>query len=370
MLSFRALLPTRDVVRNHLLHLVLLLAVLALLFDLLRQLRTGALPIRILSVFLWEGTVLGVVIGLAGIGLSMVYDILNFPNFAHGEYLTFGAFGGWVATYLLAGLGRFEPGGLLLLGLASDTVNSRALGISIVDTPVAVLLGALIAALTTVGLALASDRLVFHPMRDSSGISLLIASIGIAFFVRYGLATVFETGTIGLTSGANVPGYTVPVFGLTVGAHQVTLLVIAVGLMIGLHVFLQRTKLGTAMRAMSDDRDLAQITGVPVERVVRFTWIIGGGFTGIAGYLLVLERGTIVFDFGWLLLLLIFAGVILGGIGSIYGAMAGGLIIGLASRLSLVWLPPGFVNATAFAIMIVILFVRPRGLFSGGVTST
>lgn len=362
--------PTFDTFRKHLLNLVLLLAALGLLVDLLGQLRTGALSIHILSVFLWEGTVLGVVVGLAGIGLSMVYDILNFPNFAHGEYLTFGAFGGWVATFLVAGLGRVDPGGLLLLGVASDSVNSRALGISIVDTPFAVLVGALTAALMTVGLALATDRIVYRPMRDSSGISLLIASIGVAFFIRYGLATVFETGSIGLTSGTNVPAYTVPVLELTVGAHQVTLLVIAVGLMIGLHVFLQRTKLGTAMRAMSDDRDLAQITGVPVERVVRSTWIIGGGLTGIAGYLLVLERGTIAFDFGWILLLLIFAGVILGGIGSIYGAIAGGLIIGLASRLSLVWLPPGFVNATAFAIMIVILFVRPRGLFSGGVTST
>lgn len=349
---------------------VLLVVAVGLAADLGRQLLTGALSIRLLSVFLWEGLVLGLVIGLAGIGLTMVYDILNFPNFAHGEYLTVGSFGGWVATYLVAGLGRFELGGLLLLGLASDSVNSRAIGVSITATPMAVIVGAAVAALTTIALALAADRIVYRPMRESSGISLLIASIGVAFFVRYGLATVFETGTIGLTSGTNVPAYTVPVLGFNVGAHEATLLVVAIGLMLGLHLFLQRTTLGTAMRAMSDNRDLAQVTGVPVERVVRLTWIVGGGLTGIAGYLLILERGTIAFDFGWLLILLIFAGVILGGIGSVYGAMLGGLIIGVTSRLSLVWLPPGFVNATAFAIMIVILFVRPRGLFSGGVTST
>lgn len=359
-----------DALRSHPISLVLLIIGLGLTFDLVRQLLSGALALRILAVFLWEGVVLGVVIGLAGIGLSMVYDILNFPNFAHGEYLTFGAFGGWVSTFLVAGLARFELGGLLLLGIASEAVNARAIGISIADTPLAILLGVLTAAASTIALALATDRIVYRPMRDSSGISLLIASIGVAFFVRYGTAIVYETGTIGLTSGTNVPSYRLPVLELPIGAHQATLVAVSLSLMFGLHLFLQRTKLGTAMRAMSDNRNLAQITGVPVERVVRSTWIIGGGLTGIAGYLLVLERGTIVFDFGWLLLLLIFAGVILGGIGSIYGAMIGGLIIGIASRLSLVWLPPGFVNATAFAIMIVILFVRPRGLFKGGITAT
>jgi branched-chain amino acid transport system permease protein len=120
------------------------------------------------------------------------------------------------------------------------------------------------------------------------------------------------------------------------------------------------------MRAMADNRDLARARGIPTERVIRWTWLIGGGITGVAGFLITLERGTISFQFGWLLLLLIFAAVILGGIGSIYGAIVGGLIIGLATTVSLVWLPEAtLARPAAFFIMIVALLVRPKGLLGG-----
>jgi branched-chain amino acid transport system permease protein len=119
------------------------------------------------------------------------------------------------------------------------------------------------------------------------------------------------------------------------------------------------------MRAMADNKNLARVTGIPTERVIRMTWIIGGGLTGIAGYLLVLERGTMSFSFGWVLLLLIFAAVILGGIGSIYGAMAGGLIIGVVDAMSIIWLPSGLTRAAAFLILIVVLLIKPEGLFGG-----
>jgi branched-chain amino acid transport system permease protein len=153
---------------------------------------------------------------------------------------------------------------------------------------------------------------------------------------------------------------------LNVNTHKVVLVVGAATLMFGVHLLLQRTKLGKAMRAMADDVDLARARGIPTERVVRWTWIIGSATTGIAGYLIVLERGTIGFLFGWQLLLLIFAAVILGGIGSVYGAILGGLIIGLTSTVSLVWLPEAtFTRPVAFFIMIVVLLVRPQGLFGG-----
>jgi len=119
------------------------------------------------------------------------------------------------------------------------------------------------------------------------------------------------------------------------------------------------------MRAMADNKDLALVTGIPAERVVTATWIIGGGLAGASGYLYVLLRGTIQFDFGWLLLLLIFAAVILGGIGSVYGAIAGGLVIGIVFTTSTVWIPSDFNQAAAFAVMITMLLLRPEGLFGG-----
>jgi branched-chain amino acid transport system permease protein len=123
------------------------------------------------------------------------------------------------------------------------------------------------------------------------------------------------------------------------------------------------------MRAMADNEDLARITGIPTERVIRATWVIGGGLTGIAGFVYVLWKGTLVFNDGWLLLLLVFAAVILGGIGSIYGAITGGLIIGLVNSLSIIWIPSDFARAAAFGAMIVILLVKPQGLFSGRSTA-
>ena len=122
------------------------------------------------------------------------------------------------------------------------------------------------------------------------------------------------------------------------------------------------------MRAMADNKDLALITGIPAERIVTATWIIGAGMAGAAGYLTVMFQGAIAFDFGWQLLLLVFAAVILGGIGSIYGAMLGGLVIGLVFAMSTIWIPADFNEAAAFAVMILALLYRPEGIF-GGITT-
>jgi branched-chain amino acid transport system permease protein len=135
--------------------------------------------------------------------------------------------------------------------------------------------------------------------------------------------------------------------------------------MLGTHLVLQRTKLGTAMRAMADSRDLARVTGSPTERVVRDTWVLGGSLAGASGFLIALELGTMTTDLGWNLLLLIFAAVILGGIGSVYGSIVGGLLIGIASRLSLVWLDTSLIIAAAFVVMIAVMLVRPSGIMGG-----
>lgn len=344
-------------------------AVGVLLFvDLLRRLVTGQLAGADLVVLLWRGIVNGLIIGLAGVGLSMTYSILNFANFAHGDYITAGAFGGWSATWVLAGIGAFDIGSLILVG-ASGNVYASDLNTSIVGTPLAIIFGLLVAGLVTVALALVIDRVVYKPMRGQGGISLLIASIGVAFTLRYLIALVYTTGFRSVAS--TPPAFKPTVFGLELsfGYHEVTLVVTSLALMLAVHLLLQRTKLGKAMRAMSDNKDLARITGIPTERVIRWTWILGAGLAGMAGYLFILESGTISFTRGWILLLLIFAAVIMGGIGSIYGAIAGGLIIGLTQTLSQVWIPSEFTKAAAFALMILILLYKPSGLFSGRTTA-
>ena len=315
----------------------------------------GSLTISSLLSMLLDGVLVGLAVGLAGIGLSMTYSILDFANFAHGDTVTAGAFLGWVAAYVTAGLGSsaslsqlflFDGGGQLS---AFTTVGP-------------VLLGLVVAAVGTVGVVLLIDRLTYRPMRGADNISLLIASVGVALALRYLIAFVFGTQTSGVaTNGARFQ----IISGLAVTDNEIALLVVSVVLMAGVHLLLQRTKLGKAMRAMADNKDLARVTGIPTERVVRLTWILGGGLAGVGGYLLVLESGTISFNFGWILLLLIFAAVIVGGIGSIYGAMAGGILIGLVDSLALIWLPSGLTRAAAFAVLIVVLLLRPSGIFGG-----
>jgi branched-chain amino acid transport system permease protein len=322
--------------------------------DLVWKLVSGSLPVAQLLTLLTDGIVVGLAVGLAGIGLSMTYSILNFANFGHGDYVTGGAFMGWAAAYVVAGLGTVAVGDLVL-------IQATDLGLAVGQAPLAILAGLLVAAVGTIGLSLLLDRVVYRPMRDQDGITLLIASIGVALALRYIIAFVWKTGTKGVTAS---PGKTT-LAGVTFTNHELTLVLASAGLMLGVHILLQRTKLGKAMRAMADNKNLARVTGIPTERVIRMTWIIGGGLTGIAGYLLVLERGTMSFSFGWVLLLLIFAAVILGGIGSIYGAMAGGLIIGVVDAISIVWLPSGLTRAAAFLVLIVVLLVKPEGLFGG-----
>ncbi len=358
----------------------------------------GDLPLSRLASFVWDGVVIGAIIGLASIGLSLTYSILNFANFAHGDYLTVGAFSGWAVTYVIAGIGGLlalaETAINALTGLGQSRMGDADLvslvllrtppldaGANIWLSPAAIVVGLVVAAGVTVAAALVLDRFVYRPMRDADGISLLIASIGVAFMLRYLVAFVFGNSRRIVTSTEQLPSLNVaetvtgalPFLGpargsLIIDLHEVTLVVVSIVLMLGLHFLLQRTKLGKAMRAMADNRALAQVTGIPTERVIRSTWVIGAGLTGAAGFLLVLSQGGLGFQTGWLLLLLIFAAVIMGGIGSIYGAIAGGLVIGLASRVSLIWLQgdlSSFARPTAFALMILILLFRPSGIFGG-----
>ncbi|WP_256300270.1 branched-chain amino acid ABC transporter permease [Haloarchaeobius salinus] len=343
-----------------------------LVLDLFRQLAVGDITIaRVLNLVL-DGLFRGLVIGLAGIGLSMTYSILNFANFAHGDYITAGAFSGWATTYIIAGgFGSSANIGSLALVGAGGSVFGGALGINAVQTPLAVIAGLIVSGLFTIVLALAIDKLIFKPIRGSGGIPLLITSVGVAFALRYLIQFVFDSGTRGTTNTGTLPGIR-PYFidgTVSLTAHDAMLVIVAGGLMLGVHILLQRTKLGKAMRAMSDDESLARITGIATERVIRATWIIGGGLTGVSGFMFVLWKGTLSWNDGWLLLLLIFAAVILGGIGSVYGAIAGGLIIGVTASTAVIWIPSGFARAAAFAVMILVLVVRPQGIFSGRSTA-
>ena len=319
-----------------------------------------------------NGLLRGLIIGLTGIGLSMTYSILGFANFAHGDFITVGAFIGTMTSYVIAGVlgaATYDIGALTLIEL-----NASDLGLAITGGPIAflaIVLGLLVAGAGTVGVVLLTDHLAFKPLRDRSGVTLLITSIGVALVLRYLVNFVWGTSKRNTYTSSEAWDLAIPIGNgaLRLDAHDFTLLILGVALMLGVHLLLQTSKLGKAMRAMADNKDLAKVTGIPTDRVVQFTWILGGSLTGVAGYTWVLWRGTFGWFDGWLFLLLVFAAVILGGIGSIYGAMAGGLIIGLTHDLSTIFIPPALQKAAAFTLMIVVLVVRPSGLFGGRTTA-
>lgn len=276
---------------------------------------------------LFNGIAVGSILALAAIGLTLTYGILNLSNFAHGDFMTLGAYLTWLAN----------------------------------DSGLNIWLAMIVGALGTIIAMLIAEYLLWKPMRDrrANATTLIIISIGLALFVRNGILLLY---------GGSNQLYLLPVvraleFGdLRIAYYRLVVVILAIAAIIALHLILQNTKIGKAMRAVADNIDLARVSGINVERVVLWTWIITGTLTAFAGGmygLIAAVRPTM----GWFLILPMFASVILGGIGNPYGAIVGALIIGIAQELSVPLLGSEYKLGVALAIMILILLVRPQGLF-------
>ena len=288
--------------------------------------------------YIADGIVLGATLALGAIGLTLTYNILRFANFAHGELLTFGAYFALVFAGFFAGgqsLGplNFGPGFLVAI---------------------------VAAVLCTALLALALDWLLYRPLRKADiAVTLVIASFGASLMLRSLVVMIWGSQPEYYTRDIAIAQEILP--GVRMTADEIFVVVLTAVLMLGLHLFLSRTRLGKAMRAVSDDPALATVTGIDVRGVIRWTWIIGGGLAAVAGVLFGLTV-QILPDMGFNLILPMFAAAILGGVGSIYGAVLGGLVIGLAQSVSVAWIGPAYKPGVAFALMFLILLVRPRGI--------
>ncbi|WP_440989317.1 branched-chain amino acid ABC transporter permease [Haloarchaeobius baliensis] len=293
--------------------------------------------------YLANGLIFSSIIVLGSIGLSLVYSIADFANFAHGDTMTIGAYTALVTFGAVGGLGG------AVLGLPFGFF-------------VALLAGIAVAAVV----AVVTERLIYKPM-DVGSIGMLITSIGVAFIYR---------AIIQLRFGADFTRYDVqtlrPIEGLIqydirITEHDVAIVLSAAILVTGLHVLLQYTDLGRKMRAMADNPELARVSGIRTARVKLWTWVIGAGLAGAGGVFLGLFN-QLSPRMGFSLLLLIFAAVILGGIGSVYGAMLGGFLIGMVHELMPLLtdygIPIGtqYAEAVVFVIMVAVLLVRPNGI--------
>jgi len=274
------------------------------------------------------------VIAIAAVGVSVVYGILRLVNFAFGDVMAFGA----LVAYAFNGPLRLSMLPSALLAMAAAAVLSVLL-----------------------------DVVLWRPLRARRAgfMSLFLASIGLALILRQSLL---------LAAGPQprsfrVNPYKVYVLGsVRLSEAQAITIATAAAVIVLVGLFLARTTLGRVMRAMADDRALAAVSGVDVGRVIAYTWVIAGLLAGVAGVLAALVQYSFDPNFGFQLLLPIFAAVVLGGIGSAYGALAGGLVLGVAMELS-TWtgfaggVNPVYKPVVAFVVLALALMVRPQGLF-------
>jgi len=276
-----------------------------------------------------NGLVSGSYFALGAVGLTLVYGTLRLVNFAHGDLLTFGAYMAFMAN--------------VTWGL-----------------PLAV--AALFALVATAALGVLSERVMWRPMRGRGAglLQLLLMTLGLAFVIRYGIQMIW--GTLPRRLDVDVTA-SIGFLGLRIGRTELIVVIVGFVVLIAIGVMLRRSSLGRQMRALSDDMSLAEATGIDTDRVVVATWVFAAGLAGLAGVLYTAAIGTMTPNLGFFLLLSLFAAVILGGIGNAYGALAGGLLLGLAQEWSTLLFDPRWKVAVGFAILIAVLIVRPQGLF-------
>ncbi len=271
------------------------------------------------------GVVLGSILTLGAIGVSLLFGILRFSNFAHGDIMTFGAYCAFTAVT------AFHIPVLAAL-------------------PVGIIGGAAISVLV--------DQVIYRRLRRTQPVILLISSFGMALVVRSIVMLIWGVQDHSMVKGIQIPMR----FGdIKVRPDHLVIIAGCLILVVLVHLFLTRTRMGKAMRAMSDNMDLARVTGINSEKVIIWTWILGGGLAAAAGVFLALDT-RLTPMMGWSALLPMFAAAILGGFGKPYGAIVGGMIIGIASELSTAIIEPSYKPAVAFAIMVIMLIVKPTGL--------
>ena len=293
-----------------------------------------------------DGILVGSILSLGAIGLTMAMHMLRFANFSHAELLSIGAYCALVFDGVFKAV--YTPLGDVIGPLSLTWALSLAIVISMAITG---------------GSAILIDRLVFARVRAKGGeLSMVFASFGVAMIIR---------NVLGLTFGLKVQLYSQDiVFAmvlsrdpfLLVKPDQIFSLVAALIIMFAFHLVLSRTTFGYSLRAVAENPQLAQVSGINLNRMITLIWIIGGGLAAAAGvfYGLTNQINPVL---GRDLLLPIFAATIVGGIGSIYGAALGVFLVGIASNLALLILPSGYSPAMPFLIILAVLIIRPTGLF-------
>jgi neutral amino acid transport system permease protein len=275
-----------------------------------------------------NGLTLGSVYALGAVGLTLVYGILKLVNFAHGDFLTFGAY----MAYLIN-----VTWGMPLVGAI------------------------LFAMVTTAVLGVFFERVMWGPMRRRGAglLQLLLMSIGLAFVIRSVIQFIWGTEIRELD--VNVTS-SVEILGLRIGQTELMVVVVGFAVLTAIGLLLRFSLLGKQMRAVADDLELAETAGIDTRRVILYTWIFAGALAGLAG-VLAAATTNIKPELGFELLLPLFAAVVLGGIGDAFGALAAGVVLGLVIEWSTLFIEARWKVAVGFAVLVLVLIVRPQGIF-------
>jgi branched-chain amino acid transport system permease protein len=294
---------------------------------------------------LMDGLVAGSMIGLGAVGVTLTYSILRFANFAQGEFIAWGAY----FALVIAGAVGMLSGGL------SAPIGPFSFGWGLV-------IATILAVGLNGGLALLVDALLFGRLRSqkSTVIIMVMASFGAALTLRSLLEFIFTSQPMYFSRALQIA---IPLgSGIRATPDQLLSVGIAALLVIAVHLLLSRTAIGRAMRAVSENPQLAGVAGVEVRKVIRIVWLLGAALACVAG----ISAGLIVQirpQMGLDLLLPLFAAAILGGIGSVPGAMLAGLIVGLSEALAVQLIGAEWRAAVAFIILVLVLLLRPQGIF-------
>jgi branched-chain amino acid transport system permease protein len=286
-----------------------------------------------------NGLVLGSMYALIALGYTMVYGILEMINFAHGDVYMAGAFMGWGVTLALVhgGLPVVGAGLVILAMFAVAMLGSSALGVAI-------------------------ERFAYRPLRGGHRLAPLISALGVSIFLENVVSAQVGARAQLVPTAHLLPAWFVDVGGARLTFIDAVVFVVALGLMVALDRFVGRTRYGTAMRATAQDREAAGFMGIRVDQVIMITFLVGSALAGVAGVLAGLLYTQVDFFMGYLAGLKAFTAAVLGGIGNIRGAVLGGLLLGLVEALSTPFINGAYVNVVSFAVLILVLLVRPSGL--------
>jgi neutral amino acid transport system permease protein len=278
-----------------------------------------------------NGLTSGAYFALGAVGLTFVYGSLRLINFAHGDFLTFGAYMAFVANVTF-------------------------------HLPLAIAAACAIAATAVLGVA--TERIMWRPMRarGAGTFQMILMAVGLAYVIRYGIqffaGPQYRSLSIDATSSLQLP------WDLTFGKTALFVAVTSYLVLIGIGVMLRYSGLGKQMRALSDDLTLAETTGIDTHRIIIVIWIFAGGLAGLAGVLYACAVGSFNPNFGFVIILTLFASVVLGGIGSPYGALAGGVILGLVQEWSTLVIGPQWKIVVGFSVLLLVLLMRPEGVLA------